>query len=232
MTGFVNWDQVETEGNGGGEFNDGPKPDYLDFKQPGKYKIRLVGKPFMFGQLFLSAEELGGGKAIPVIGDGNPDPMTSIGKEYKTRCAANVFLRDGDSSVLKVMRCGKIVYSAIAQWAGDAGIDPGGKDGCEFTVVVTGSGLGKKYKVTSLPPSKFTKDEIAKIRESKDDPQPGKGIWDLASVFKPTSHKQMTDIIVKHNLGVISGSDAQMDSPSASEPDFDDGEFGDDDIPF
>ena len=225
MTGFTDWSNVE--GNDG---DYGPTPEYEDFKGQGDYRIRLVGKPYMFDQLFLTPQETGE-KAIPVIGDGKPDPMTSIGKEYKKRCAANIFLKEDGKSIHKVMRCGTMVFSTIAQWAQASGENPGGSNGCDFIVKVTGSGLNKKYSVTALTQTKFSKEEkdIIRIKEG-----PG-GLWDLATCIQTTSHEQMKNMIEKYNLGVVSDSNASMDDPSSSaddyvEPDLD--EDDDDDIPF
>jgi hypothetical protein len=223
--GYQKWDKVETREEGSSRREDSDD-NFLKFKQ-GKFRVRLVKDPYFYEQHFIPAEAMTGmDKTLPVISPGADDPLIPLGFTPGQKCAFNAI--DRDTGKLVILRCGYSVYGVIAEYAKAAEINPGSSKGPDFQIKVVdpdGNARQRKYTVTTLNPTPFTKEERDMIREN--------GVHDLETIFKSKTVEEVNEIIEKYNIGAVSGSSEFEDSGSSGSESItvdDDDEDGD--LPF
>jgi hypothetical protein len=218
--GYNDWGKVEEKPT-----NNGNEIKYVKFAAGETIKVRLLSQPYFYDQYFLRKEDIGGDKDISIISPGKGDPLPALGINPSSKCAVNVFNREEDNEIA-ILRCGPSIYNSFVNWAKKNKVNPGGKQGCDFEIDATGNGLKRRYAVTSLLQTPFTKEEVALL---KDGPG-GNGLYELEKLFKPTPVEKINEIIEQYNLGKVSGDDTDFEDAPPEEAFADDED--DDDIPF
>ena len=111
---------------------------------------------------------------------------------------------------VKVLEAPAGVFKDIKNFYVDNGIDPGGNEGPDFTIKVTGEGLTTRYVVGYKMGSKpFTDEEKTKIRAARD------GGYILDEIFKPTPTDKIEDVLF--GTGETTSAPATR-TPTASAP--------------
>jgi len=179
------------------------KAEFLDLKQAGTLKIRLVGSFVKFrrhwnpyGQYVKSHDSLK-----------DKDPAWKAGFYPSRRYAINVI--DRADGKLKIMEAGPTVFDAFSVYKKATNINPAGKDGPDFAITIqipTKDGkpdhLHKKYGVTSLVAAPFTDEEKAMFRKVDEEGnavigengKPVSALWPLAKIFKPTNLEKVQEL--------------------------------------
>lgn len=158
MPRFSDWDDESNEGlsSGGGE------GELFKKLEPGTHVIRLIDKPLKYYQFW-----------EPVVCRSpyqNKDgdiicPLMQMGLEPKPRYSA--WIVDRADGCLKVMDFPPTLFKYFRMWHEATGLNPGGKEGCDWEIKViapSGKQQYKKYEAKSLGKAPFTQDEINKIK--------------------------------------------------------------------
>jgi hypothetical protein len=105
----------------------------------------------------------------------------------KLRYAINVIDR-AEPGKVKIMEGPKSVFTKFREFYENIGIDPGGKDACDFTISVSGIGIDTTYKVTYKVANKkaFTSEEREMLTEHK---------YDLDKVFYVTAPDKIEEAL-------------------------------------
>jgi len=200
-----NWDEDFKEDNkngGSGSTSnnpDRPKAVYIDMKQPGIYKIRLVGAHVKFRKHFRPY------MANVQDGDKDIDPAWKAGFFPPQKWAINVI--DRADGKLKILEKGATVFKHFANYKALFGIDPSGKEGPDFAITVTipkgkdgkPNKLKTEYAVTHLEKAPFTQadmkvicklDDKGEIKKDEKD-KPISNLWRLKEIYRTTSPEKM-----------------------------------------
>ena len=162
MAEYVQWDSVPKIG-GSGEMS-----EYLKLKSGNTYRIRPIFDPVKFFKYFHKHNN----KLRTAI-CGKPDvcPVRDKHSELKKpslRYAAYVIDRNDDNKV-KILEAPQSVFRPIGSSFEATGKNPGsGKDGSDWQVKVTGTGLNTKYDVAFAGNTPLTAEERASIKEALD----------------------------------------------------------------
>lgn len=222
---YIKWSKIEKResGNSGG----GDGGIFLKFKE-GKFRVRCVGEPFFYEQIFIPKKVTGTDRDIPVISPGkDEDPLVRLGYSPSERVAVNVLDRK-DENKLKIMRVGPSVFNHIVNYCEETGVEPGDpKQGPDILITVEdpgGNPRQRKYTVTFLPPTPLKKTEAKKIKDDG-------GLHDLEKYFKSTPVEEIEELIAEYGIGAVEG-EADFDDDDAdvtADNDADDGDDDDDD---
>lgn len=161
MTEYVQWGSVPEDSNGG------DKSEFLKLRTGNKYQIRPVFDPVKFFRYFHKYE----GKFRTAICD-KPDvcPVRDRHPELKKpsmRYAAYVI--DRADGKIKILEAPQSVFRPIGSTFESTGKNPGsGKDGSDFQIKVTGTGLNTKYDVAWAGSTPLTVEERATLKEALD----------------------------------------------------------------
>jgi hypothetical protein len=163
--GLSDWDSIGN--NRRGKFN------ALRLKSGSTYTVRLFHKPMKLFRYYVN-----GNSAITLDPDNCPVASHPGGAKPKLRYAINVIDRaDGQ---VKVMEGPERVFKFFKKFWEDNGIDPGGNDGPDFVIKVTGEGLNTQYEMGLKMGSKpFTAEEKALLKAERKD---------LSALFAPTEN--------------------------------------------
>ncbi|MHA2255681.1 MAG: hypothetical protein ACXAAM_06400, partial [Candidatus Heimdallarchaeaceae archaeon] len=200
---YNDWSAVEEKTNNSSDIK------YVKFAAGETVRVRLLAQPFFYDQYFLRKEDIGGDDNVSIVSPGKGDPLPNVGINPSAKCAVNVFNRD-DNNEVQILRCGPSIYNAFVNWSKKNKVNPGSNDGCDFEIDATGTGLKRRYTVTALLQTPFSKDERALLS----DKATGNGIYKLEKIFKPSTIEDINEIIEKYNLGKVSGDNAELDAPS------------------
>lgn len=225
---YIEWSKIEKRENTGGNGDGGI---FLKFKE-GKFRVRCIGQPFFYEQIFIPKKVTGTDRDVPVISPGkDDDPLVRLGYNPSERVAVNVLDRK-DGNKLKIMRVGPSVFNHIVSYYEETGVNPcDNKKGPDMLITVEdpgGNPRQRNYTVTFLPPAPLKKDEAKKIKEDG-------GLHDLEKYFKPTPIKEIEELIKEHGIGSVNGEadfDDQDSDTSAEDGDDDDDEDDDKEFAF
>ena len=174
MSNVVDWAEIGDNPKGGALSGAQGQISFLRLQSGNTYKIRLLGSPVKFYKYVIQHD----GSWRSAICE---DPSTCIirqehGEDPRERYAVNVIDRtDGE---IKIMEGPLTVFKTFRTFFEGTGSAPGGAQGGDFEIVVTGSGLGTRYKVTFSKKTPFTDEEKTYIKE--------KGLYELERIFKST----------------------------------------------
>ena len=163
------------------------------------YNVRFVGDPVKFDKYFInnkSAISDGGEKCII---------RQKFNIEPSTRYAVNVI--DRADGKLKVLEIAPSVLKPVIAWWKARKHEPGGDNGCDFNIDITGQKKNTRYTVTALDITPFTEDEKAMIeREARD----------LKKLYKPVPQNEIEARLF--GGGTAGGAPAQSQSAPQSAP--------------
>lgn len=161
-TEYVQWDSVPKSGNSNGE-----RSEFLKLKSGGTYKIRPIFNPVKFFKYFHKHDN-----RLRTAICAKPDvcPVRDRHPELKKpslRYAAYVI--DREDGKVKILEAPQSVFRPIGSSYEATGKNPGsGKDGSDWQIKVTGTGLNTTYDVAFAGITPFTKGELSAIKEALD----------------------------------------------------------------
>ena len=173
----IDWGKIEAPKSGGGKFLK------LD---NGKHKVRLIGKPYLHFKHWEPIPANCGGleSGCPICARA----VETKNKSYypRQRYAINCIDRD-DNNALKILDAGSTIFSTFRTYGEQTKIDPSGKDGPDFIIVVDVPGSDvrhTKYQVIPLANVPFTDAEKKRLNE---------GLHNLEDTFKVDSNEEITN---------------------------------------
>jgi len=214
MARVLKWD--DATGTGGGTGN---QREYLRIEPNIEYRLRPVGFPVEFERFYVRDSE---GKLHSAIA-GKPDECPIRNKyelEPTKRYAMNMI--DRADCKLKIVEFPFTVYQEMKKWGKNTHQEPGGKNGNDFLIKKTGSGIkGTKWHCEANPDSLNTPwtQEDKKIL----DKESGGGVYDLREIYAATPIDKIEEklgLVVGHSGPVEEGN---VDSVNTVENDLEDG---------
>jgi hypothetical protein len=161
MAEYVQWGSVQSQSSSG------EKSEYLKLKTGNTYRIRPIFDPVIFYKYFHKHE----GKLRTAI-CAKPDscPVRDAHPELKKpsmRYAAYVI--DRADNKVKILEAPQSVFRPIGSTFEATAKNPGsGKDGSDFQIKVSGTGLNTTYDVAFAGASPLTAEERAAVKETLD----------------------------------------------------------------
>lgn len=153
---YVDWTADKSDRKGDG------KSRFLKLSGPNnKYRIRLIGKSIKYAQHW---------DPIPVRSpgrdkDGNViDPLMQAGFEPQVRFSCWVIDRD-DNNEFKIIDFPEGLHAKFCAWKDEFKDEPGGRNGPDFRITVTGVKKSTRYEVMPLDRTPLTEADIAKAHE-------------------------------------------------------------------
>ncbi len=162
MTEYVQWGSVPKSGGGG------DRGEFLKLKTGNTYRIRPVFDPVKFFKYFHKND-----KRLRTAICAKPDvcPVRDRHPELKKpslRYAAYVIDRN-DGNKVKILEAPQSVFRPIGSSFEATGKNPGsGKDGSDWQIKVTGTGLNTTYDVAFAGNTPLNQEERASIKEALD----------------------------------------------------------------
>lgn len=203
----VDWSSIDpsqnkNKGNGGIPF--------VKFASGKTEKLRPFGRAIEFYKIFIEK-----GKPSIIVDAQDKDAAAKLlsdkmEKEIKASYRNAMFVFDrNDKNNVKILEAGFQVFEQFASWSSATKIDPGSGQAVDWTIQVTGDGVGgsnpRKYTSTPLMPVQFTEQEKAVVKGLKD-----AGKLKLSNYFK--------EVALNKVLGtVFPGTDSPSESESEGE---------------
>jgi hypothetical protein len=151
----------DREGNSGDGDGSRKRIPFMKLKA-GEFTVRLVGNHVKFHRHWQPFTE----RVISHIGYKSDDPAWQAGFYPRETFAIHVI--DRSDGQLKILEKGRSLFKQFARYKIVNDTNPAGKDGPDWVIEVTGSGLQTKYSATAkAKPSTFTEEEIEMIKENK-----------------------------------------------------------------
>jgi len=220
MNGSIDWDDVAPEQSKNGSNNG--RGIFLYLKTGNTYRVRLVGGAVVFHRIFHKPAD--GKPRTAICEDPKNCSVLDLHKELKSQERYAIYVIDRADNKLKIMEGPKTLFLYFKQRYQSTKVKPGGPQGGDWEIKITGTGLMTKYTAIYLDPTPFTDDEKAilsdEFRENRDK---------LAKMFTPLSDediekKLFTDIPTtnKKQMSISSENNiAEDDSSEKEESDFD-----------
>jgi len=155
---MLEWSQITSENPA----LDGKIP-FLNLKSGNSYRVRPILRPVEVWKYFV--RDQAGRLRTAICADPKTCPVAAKHKDLKPTLRYGMFVIDRRDRRLKVMEGPRCVFKDFGEWFNDMGKDPGGKDGFDWSIKVTGTGLMTKYKTTALEATPLNEEQRAKIRE-------------------------------------------------------------------
>lgn len=123
--------------------------------------MRLIGKAIKYAQHWTPVICRSPGRDK----DGNIlDPLMQRGLEPKVRFSCWVIDRD-DNNEFKIIDFPEGLHKKFSAWKDEFKDEPGGKNGPDWRITVTGAKLETRYEVMPLDRTPLKEEEIAKAKE-------------------------------------------------------------------
>jgi hypothetical protein len=189
----IKWKEfAETSSTGRGS-NPRENIDFLKVKGGNTYKVRPVGTAVEITKVFNRHNDRIRCVVIDHGSDEGQGMLDKLESEYglkgDKKYVVNVLHRD-DGNKLKIYEGPKSVFEVFADWSTENEIEPGSKDGIDFSIKVKGDGLERRYTVIPGQATPFTDEEKAEIKEKMID-----GNYDLDKVYKANDTDQIEKIL-------------------------------------
>ena len=160
-----------------------------------KYIVRPLGSPVGFYQAYIE-DGHGGGRYVNIDIDQNggdslvkAHPLSiQHNVEFKVKYAINVL--DREDNQVKILQCGTSIFQVFKQYQVMTGNNPGGKDGADFEIYVSGQ-KGAGYYVTTFKVKSPIKEQDRQALKNS--------LYNLESIFKATPQEKWQQIVA--NLG-------------------------------
>jgi len=167
MNGVIDWGDFIP--NSSGNSGNSDRVDFLWLKSGSTYRVRPVHKPVIFYKYFFQNE---GKLRTAICADPSSCSVKVNHPELDTPSERfAILVIDRADGKLKVMEFPKSVFLSIKAWWTATNKNPGGNEGVDWAIQVTGSGKqGTKYTSTPIEPAPFTNEEKQMIvKVLKDD---------------------------------------------------------------
>jgi len=217
--GIVGWDTKSKDGNGNGNV------EYLYLNGGKSYTIRPLKSPIEYAQYFYKhPNEKKMRFAFIPLSNIEKCPVkakypTELPKNAQKRYSVLVIDRN-DPDKIKVMPFPWTVYDQMCSLAQHQGVEPGEKNGCDFTIKVTGSGqFDTRYQVMFDACNDLTSDELKLYQKYKDS-------VDLQKIYKPGTPEEVEKrLFGKFDFKSSETSEKSVSNEEQSKPE-------EDEIPF
>lgn len=123
------------------------------------YNVRFVGDPFKFSKYFIN------NKSAITDGDEGCIIRNKYNIDPNTKYAVHVFDRADGKPILRVAEVAYSVIKPVLAWWKARKHEPGGPNGCDFNIDVTGQKKLTRYAVTPLDITPFTEEEMEVINK-------------------------------------------------------------------
>jgi len=179
--GIVDWNDV---GNSNTTFNDNSGSiNFLKLASGGTYTIRPLGKCVEFNKYFLQHN---GRWRSAICSDIDTCPVRkNHNVEPSIRYAVSVI--DRADGLLKIMEGPVTVFKPFRMFSEATGFSPGGVDGADFEIKVTGAGKKTRYIVKMVQRTPFTSEEKAYLKEQK--------LYNLERIYKATDPEEIENVL-------------------------------------
>ena len=159
---------------------------FLYLKDGQSATIRLLGKLHYFKKYFLYGDN---GFKSAVCLDENTCPVANNHNIRPTlRFAINVL--DRRDNTIKVFEQSEYVFKFFKTFYEKTNRNPGGTNGAEYKIAVSGVGKNKRYKVTFVRPHTLTEEDVALIKS--------KGLHDLKKIYVAADPSKIEEILFGH----------------------------------
>jgi len=188
MSQVIDWKDVSEEGN-----KSSSKSSFLRLTA-GTHTVRPVGPPIAMNKFMIQGADNLWKSAV--CEDAVNNPITqNHGIDPSERYAINIIDRaDGE---LKILEGGVKVFGEFKKYNSMTSKNPGGSEGADFKIVISGSGRSKKITTTFDRANTLTEDEVSYIKGLG-------GLTKLQDVFKVTPNDQLEAKLFGED--VVSGS--------------------------
>lgn len=161
-TGFVEWNDMNKFNNGA---DNSGKLDYLRLESGKTFRIRPVFRPIKFYKYFYKNE---GRLRTAICEDPDVCPVRDKFPDLpKATQRYACYVLDRSDGKLKIIEAPQTVFRPMGNHAEATGKNPGGgKEGSDWLIKVTGSGLKTKYDVTFLDITPLESKEVEYIKEA------------------------------------------------------------------
>lgn len=144
---------------------------FLRFASGKTYKVRPFGSCVEFYKLFIAK-----GKPSVIVDPADKDEAAKIlsehtGKEIRPSYRNAMFVIDREDGKVKILEGGYQIFEAFGNWSTSSGIQPGSANAGDWSITVTGDGVGgsnpRKYSPVYLGPRPFSDEEKKMISSLK-----------------------------------------------------------------
>ena len=200
----------------GGDKESGDRAEFLYLKKGNIYTVRLLKDPVRMAKYFYKNQ---GKMRVAVISADDRENCPVRAKhpeELKNPASLRYAVRviDRKDGRIKVMEFPYSVYKQICEQSEHHNIDPGSKDGAEFTIKVATKTGFDMYTSIFDGASTLTNDEIALFQEYKDK-------TDLEKLYKIDSPEEVEQKLFGESYEKNIGSESESESESESDDNVD-----------
>jgi len=158
---YVEWKDV-APAKDGFPGTDEKNVQYLWLKSGKTYKIRPIHLPVHFYKYF---QKQGNKVRIAICGDPDNCPVRMSHPDLKPQERYAIFVIDRADNKIKVMEGPRSVFLPMRKRSEITGKMPGSKEGGDWQIEITGSGLRTEYFVTYIEDNPFSTEEMAMIKK-------------------------------------------------------------------
>lgn len=176
----IDWNSSSHVSNDGGskvsaDGKSSGKNKFLKFESGKTYNVRPIGGGEEFYKFFVNKRSI----CVDLEHKDAASKKLSahFGTEIKPQLKFAMNIIDRQDNQVKVMEFGLSIYKVISQWAMAAKQHPGGKNGQDWMITVTGDGQNRRYGAIPIKASPLTDEEKARF-------EGGKGVFNLKEIYK------------------------------------------------
>lgn len=228
MTSIVEWKDVSKQSDSGRNPDGSLKTKFLALKTGNKYTVRPVHKPVQITKYY---NRINGKLRTAIVADTENCPIHAENPDIKFSTRYAVYVFDRADGQLKIMEGPVTVFRPLGKRFEATGKNPGGNDGGDWLIEVTGIGMKTTYTLTHLEDKPFTKEEIARVKEEfKDDGKKLEKLYAPDSTEKireklfseeyPVSTSKKSASVVNEDFESDNDDDGSDNSKSNSSDDF------------
>ncbi len=218
--GVVQWDKMGESKKGSGGGGKGKKNvAYLKVETGGKYKVRPVGQGIEITKVFNKHDGRIRCVVIDHTTDEGQEAIDKLKSDYGLECNKKYIINviDRADGQLKVYEGPKSVFEVFGEWKKESKVEPGSKDGVDFSISAKGDGKERRYMTMPLSPAPFTDAEKTMIKEKVI-----AGDHNLEELYKATPTDKIEEYLFGNASGASnSGSTAKSGAATAAVDDED-----------
>ena len=183
MSMKIDWDEIGKDSNKKGGTGDKKQVEFLRLTTGSTYKIRPLGGPVVFYKYFLEHE---GQWRWAICGDLDTCPVRQKHNvEPRERYAINVL--DRADGKIKVMEGPVMVFKIFRAQFNATQNSPGGPEGGDFAITVTGVKKQTRYETVFLGRTPFTQKEREYLK--------AEGLFNLEQIYAATPADEIEDVL-------------------------------------
>lgn len=214
-TEYIDWGEVAPQRDGL-PGTDEKNVQFLWLKSGNTYKIRPIHLPVHFYKYF---HKHLGKLRVSICGDPDMCPVRVSHPELdKPKERYAIFVLDRADDKIKVMEGPRSVFLPMRKRSEATGKKPGGKEGGDWQIEITGSGLRTEYSITYLEDTVFSNEEKEKIKKAL-----GGDRQRLKKIFEIDSSEEIERKLFGslENISSNTTEDVKTDSENYTADDFD-----------